>query len=206
MALSAIEVNNLKQAPAFEGVLPAVLSRWSALSFANREVSPALLTKVFEAARWTASARNDQPWRFLVGTRNSLTFKKISDTLEANKAWAEKAPVLILGVAKIKFSLSDTQNDWAIFDLGAATSYLTLQATALGLTTHQIASYDKAAIRRDLAIPKDYALGAVIALGYQGEPGALGNEQLIARETAPRTRMPLNELVFSAWDTPAKLG
>jgi hypothetical protein len=46
----------------------------------------------------------------------------------------------------------------------------------------------------------------VIALGYQGEPGALANEELIARETAPRERKPLNELVFSAWDQPANLG
>jgi nitroreductase len=58
MTLSALEVHNLKQAPPVEGVLPAVLSRWSPRSFADHEVSPADLAKVFEAARWSASAYN----------------------------------------------------------------------------------------------------------------------------------------------------
>src|ERR1035437_8971053 len=60
MTLSAVEVNDLKQAPATEGVLPVLLDRWSARSFADREVSPAELRKVFEAARWSASAYNEQ--------------------------------------------------------------------------------------------------------------------------------------------------
>jgi hypothetical protein len=80
MTISAIEVNHLKQATAIEGVLPAILARWSPRSFADREVSPADLKRVFEAARWAASSYNEQPWRFLVGTRNSLTYKKIFST------------------------------------------------------------------------------------------------------------------------------
>ena len=78
MTLSAAEVHRLKQAPVVDGVLPVVLSRWSARSFADRDVSPAVLRKVFEAARWAASSYNEQPWRFLVGSRNSLTHKKIA--------------------------------------------------------------------------------------------------------------------------------
>lgn len=67
MTLSAFEVNRLKQAPAIDGVLPVVLARWSPRSFADRDVSPADLRRVFEAARWAASSYNEQPWRFLVG-------------------------------------------------------------------------------------------------------------------------------------------
>jgi nitroreductase len=207
MTLSALEVNNLKQAPAVEGVLPAVLARWSARSFADREVSPADLKKVFEAARWAASSYNEQPWSFLVGMRNSLTHKKIFSTLIGfNQGWAAAAPVLILGVASSKFSHNGTDNRHALYDLGAASSYLTLQAAALGLTTHQMAGFDHDAARQVLEIPESYALGSVIALGYQGEPAALANEQLIARETAPRDRKPLTEIVFSAWEEPARLG
>jgi nitroreductase len=207
MSLSAIEVNNLKKAPAFEGVLPAVHNRWSARSFADREVSSADLHKVFEAARWAASAYNEQPWRFLVGVRNSLTYKKIFDSLIGfNQGWAGSAPVLILGAASTKFSHNGTDNAYALYDLGAAASYLTLQASALGLTTHQMAGFDHDAARQAFDIPATYALGSVIALGYQGEPAALNHEQLIAMEISPRERKPLNELVLSAWGTPANLG
>lgn len=206
MALSAIEVNKLKQAPPVEDVLPAVLGRWSSRSFADREVSPDILAKVFEAARWAASAFNEQPWRFFVGTRNSLTYKKILESLRGlNPTWAGKAPVLILGVAKTKFSHNDAPNYHALYDLGAATSYLTLQAAELGLTTHQMAGYDREAARKAFDIPEEYAMGAVVALGYQGEPEAIDDEHLIAREISPRERKPLSKFVFSAWENPAKL-
>ena len=207
MALSALEVNNLKQAPAFEGVLPVVLSRWSSRSFADRDVSAADLTKVFEAARWSASAYNEQPWRFIVGTRNSPTHKKIFDTLIGfNQSWAVKAPVLILGVSSSKFSHNGTENTYALYDLGAAAAELTLQAAELGLTTHTMAGFDHDAARKAFDIPADYVLGAVIALGYQGDPAALGQEQLIALETSPRERKPLSGFVFSGWNEAAKLG
>jgi nitroreductase len=206
MTLSASEVDNLKHAPAVDGVLPIVHQRWSPRSFADREVSPADLAKVFEAARWAASSSNEQPWRFLVGDHNSLTYKKIFDSLVPfNQTWAVHAPVLILGVAKTKFSHNDGPNRVALYDLGAASSYLTLQAAALGLSTHQMAGFDQDAARKSLEIPENYAIGAVIALGYQGEPGALANEKLVAQESAPRQRKPLSEFVFSSWDTPAHL-
>jgi len=206
MTLSAAEVNKLKHAPAVEGVLPVVLGRWSPRSFSSRDVSPANLRKVFEAARWAASAYNEQPWRYIVGTRNSLTHKKIFSTLIGfNQSWAGAAPVLILGVASTKFSHNGTDNIYALHDLGAASSYLTLQASALGLFTHQMAGFDQSAARKAFGVPDDYAFGSVIALGYQGEPAALSNEQLIALETELRTRKALKDFVLSSWDTAAEL-
>jgi nitroreductase len=207
MTLSAAEVNKLKLAPAAEGVLPVVLNRWSPRSFSSREVSPADLRRVFEAARWAASAYNEQPWRYIVGTRNSLTYKKIfSSLIGFNQSWAGSASVLILGVTSTKYSHNGTTNTYAVHDLGAASSYLTLQASALGLFTHQMAGFDQDVVRKAFGIPADYAFGSVIALGYQGEPDALGNEQLIALEIEPRERKALKDFVLSAWDTSAELG
>jgi len=207
MNLTASEVNTLKQAPVVDGVLPAIHGRWSPRSFADREVSPADLRRVFEAARWTASSYNEQPWRFIVGPRNSAAYKKIFSTLvSANQAWAAAAPVLILGVASTKFAHNGSENRVALYDLGAAASYLTLQAAALGLATHQMAGYDTDAARKAFGIPEDYVFGAVIALGYQGEPSALGNHNLLEMEVSPRSRKPLSEFVLSAWDEPAELG
>jgi nitroreductase len=207
MALSAIEVNKLKQAPAAEGVLPVVLSRWSPRSFSARDVSAADLERVFEAARWAASAYNEQPWRFFVGRRGSLTYEKIFSALQpGNQAWAGSAPVLILGVANTKFTYNGAANGYAVFDLGAASSYLTLQAAALGLAAHQMMGFEQDVARKAFAVPADYAFGSTIALGYQGEPSALKNEQLLAMEVEPRVRKPLKEFVLSAWDEAAGLG
>ena len=186
--------------------MPAIRERWSARSFAGREVSPAVLKKVFEAARWAASSNNEQPWRFLVGWRGDSTWLKINEILVgANRAWAHRAPVLILGVAHTRFRKNGAENRFALYDLGAASSYLTLQAAALGLTTHQMAGYNQEAARKALGIPEEYALGSVIALGYQGEPSALGDATLIERETTARTRKPLDEIVYSTWDKTAEI-
>ncbi|MGD0799696.1 MAG: nitroreductase family protein [Terracidiphilus sp.] len=206
MTLSAVEVNTLKQAPAVDGVLPVVLSRWSTRTFADRDVSSADLRKAFEAARWAASSYNEQPWRFLIGKRNSSTHKKILSTLIGfNQSWAGAAPVLILGVASSKFAHNGTPNGYALYDLGAAAATFCLQAAALGLKTHSMAGFDQAAAREAFGIPEDYLIGAAIALGYQGEPSALGDEHLRELETSPRSRKELNEFVLSAWGEPANL-
>ena len=207
MTQSKEEVNQVKHAPKVEGVLPIFHSRWSPRAFTDRQVSPADLARVFEAARWAASSNNEQPWRFLVGAHGSEAFKKIFDSLVPfNQMWAAKAPVLILGAAKTNFSHNDSPNRVALYDLGAAASYLTLQAAASGLSTHQMAGFDPDAARKSFGVPEDYTFGAVIALGYQGEPDSLPNEKFRSQETAPRQRKPLKDFVFSAWDTPADIG
>jgi nitroreductase len=204
MSLSIEELNEAKHAPEVDGVLPLFHSRWSPRSFSDRDVDPADLAKVFEAARWAASSYNEQPWRFFVGTRNSEPYNKILDALMPfNQAWAGNAPVLILGTAKTKFSHNDAPNRVALYDLGAAASYLTLQAAALGLAAHQMGGFDSDAVRKAFAIPDDYLIGAVIALGYQAEPDALTSEQMKAQEIAPRTRKPISEIALSAVGTPA---
>jgi nitroreductase len=206
MPLSAIEVNQRKQAPAVAGVLPAIHHRWSPRSFSDKAVPSQILEKVFEAARWSASSFNEQPWRYLVGFKGDATYEKIYATLIAfNQYWAKSAPVLILGVASTKFAHNGTDNGYALYDLGAASSLLTLQAAELGLSTHSMAGFDAAAALAAFEVPTDFVAGAVIALGYQDEPAALGNEQMIAMEEAPRERKSLSEIVLSAWGVPAKL-
>lgn len=200
MTLSTADVNKLKQAPALDGVLPQFHQRWSPRAFADREVSHADLKRVFEAARWAPSSGNAQPWRFIVGLKGSETHEKIASTLvSANRDWAPKAPVLILGTTAA-VNARGNPNGYAMYDLGAAAVSITLEAAAIGLVTHQMGGFDKDAARAALGIPESYALGSVMALGYQDEPASLPTEDLVSREVAPRQRKPLSEVVYSAWD------
>lgn len=205
MSKSATEVNELKFAPAVKGVLPEILHRWSPRSFADREVAPDDLKTIFEAVRWAASSYNEQPWRFLVGRRGDATYEKIFGSLgEFNQMWAGKAPVLILGTAKTTFSHNGTENVVALYDLGAAAATLCYQATHLGLHTHQMGGYDRDVARRVLGIPEGYLLGAVIALGYQGDPSTLTQPYMQEQETAPRERKSVSEIALSSWEEPAR--
>jgi nitroreductase len=207
MTMTAEEVEHLKRAHSTKGIIPAILHRWSPRSFSDRPVSPRDLEIVFEAAHWAASSYNEQPWRFLVGTRGSETYEKIfSSLIEINQKWAKSAPVLILDAAKTTFSHNNAPNAVALYDLGAAAATLCYQATAIGLHTHQMGGYDRAVARKAFDIPEDYILGAVMALGYLGEPSALTIPMMLQQETSPRQRKPLSEIVFSAWNHPAHLG
>lgn len=207
MPLTAVEVNQMKYAqPSAEGVLPIILERWSPRAFDGRDVSPADLRTIFEAARWAPSSYNEQPWRFLVGHRNSETYREIFDALvPSNQDWAKSAPVLILGVTKTRFSHNDSPNNYAAHDLGAAMAFMALQAAALGLAAHQMAGFDWVKARESFAIPEIYAMGSVMAVGYLGELDELP-ERFQAQEQSPRSRKPLSEIILSAWGHPANLG
>ncbi len=194
----------LKHAPDVAGVQDLIRRRWSPRAFSDKEVSSAELNKLFEAARWAASSSNEQPWRFLVGRRGDDTYQKIFNALvEFNQSWAKSAPVLVLSVAKKTFSAKGHPNRCALHDTGAATANLALQATADGLHTHSMAGFDHEQVRASFAIPADYDLGAVTAIGYFGDPTTLP-EHLHKMEVSPRQRKPLEEFVFSDWEKPAR--
>jgi len=206
MATAPIEsIEILKHAPDVAGVQDLILRRWSPRAFADKDVSTKELTALFEAARWAASSSNEQPWRFLVGRRGDETYKKIFDALvEFNQSWAKSAPVLVLSVAKKTFTGKDSPNRCALHDTGAATALIGLQATADGLHTHSMAGFDPEQVRASFAIPSDYDIGAVTAVGYYGAPATLP-EHLRKMEVAPRQRKPLEEFVFAEWEKPAQL-
>jgi nitroreductase len=190
-----------KPADTEHGIHDLLKQRWSPLAFSDRLVSAATLRSLFEAARWSPSSFNEQPWRFIVGTKDSdpETYRKIFDTLTpANQAWAGTAPVLVLGIAKTTFSHNDAPNGVALYDLGQAVANLTFQASEHGLLVHQMGGYDREAARNTFRIPEGYALAAVIALGYEGDVSQLTDEKLHARHTNPlRVRKPLKEIIFS---------
>lgn len=182
-----------------------IARRWSPRTFADRPVEPATLLALLEAARWAASSRNEQPWRFLVATRETpADYERLFNCLnEGNQQWAVTAPVLILPAAKRRFTNRDNDNRFAMHDLGQAVAQLLAQATALDLYAHQMGGYNRDAARAEFAVPEDFDLGAVIALGYLGDIAALPEDQR-QRHLAQRSRKPLSELVFAGrWDAPA---
>jgi nitroreductase len=203
MSLSIEEVNKLKAAPV-EGMLPVLANRWSPRSFNGNPISENDIKIILEAARWTASSSNEQPWRFLVGVNGSPTHKKIFDSLVgANQTWAVKPYLLILGFTMLKDGKGNT-NRYAIYDLGQAVVSLITQANALGLKSHSMGGFDQDAARHAFNLTEDYGVGAVIAIGYQDEPGALSAE-LEQREIAPRQRKPLSLIALTELDTPFEI-
>ncbi|WP_051382187.1 nitroreductase family protein [Sediminibacillus terrae] len=171
---------------------PLFLNRWSPRSFLDKEVPEDVLFSIFEAARWAPSSMNIQPWRFILARTNEDLEKFRSFILPGNRTWADKAPVLTLIISK-KTDEKVGQNAPHAFDTGAAWAFLALQASLKGLATHPMGGFDKEKAREVLNIPEDYAIQAVVAIGYQGEKSGLP-ENLKEREQ-PSPRRPLHETI-----------
>ena len=79
--------------------------RWSPRAFSAQPVESDKLRSLFEAARWAPSSFNEQPWSFIVATKDDQADydRLLQCLLEGNRAWAKYAPVLMLSVAKLRF-------------------------------------------------------------------------------------------------------
>ena len=184
-----------------------IRSRWSPRAFSQRPVPADVLKSLFEAARWAASSYNDQPWAYIVATREDAeNFDKLLSVLmDANQAWAKNAPVLALAVARLNFQHNGSPNRVAIYDVGAASASLTFEATARGLAVHQMAGIYPDKAKEVFRIPPGWEPIAAIAIGYPGDPDALP-EKLRQAELAPRNRKPLSEFVMTGtWGKPSPL-
>src|SRR3989475_12332979 len=175
-----------------------ILERWSPRAFADKPVPQSLLRSIFEAARWAPSSNNEQPWAYLVETKDDKdSFEKMLSVLvEFNANWARSAPVLALAVAELNFAKNHAPNRNAQYDTGAASALLSVEATAHSLAVHQMAGFDPEKARLALGIPSDWEAIAAIAIGYPGNPDSL-SQPLKERELAPRTRKPIREFVMT---------
>ena len=175
-----------------------IRNRWSPRAFADKPVPPEVLRSLFEAARWAPSSYNEQPWAYVVATRDDKDnfAKMLSVLVEFNASWAKNAPVLAIAVAELAFANNNSPNRNAQYDTGAATALLSVEATARGLAVHQMAGFDPHKARQVFEIPPGWEPIAAIAIGYPGDPESLPRS-LRDRELAPRTRKPLAEFVMT---------
>ena len=175
---------------------------WSPYAFADRLVKKTDLRSLFEAAQRAASSYNEQPWSYIVATRDSPEQFQLllSCLVEANQVWARAAPVLVLCITSLKFSRNGKDNKAAIHDLDLASGNLSGEATARGLFVHQMIGISPDKARDIYEIPAAHEAWTALAIGYQGDPTSL-SESLGTRDPASRQRKPLSEFIFSGkWE------
>jgi len=187
-----------KNAAVDHPIIDLLGQRWSPRAFAERPVDEDTLRTLFEAARWSPSSYNEQPWRFLVAPKSdSATYDRLLSCLvEFNQQWAKTAPVLMLTMASKLFAKNGKPNPHGWHDVGLAMMGLTMQAMSMELYVHQMAGFDPAKARQVFAIPDDFDPVAAVAIGYLGDPSVLP-PPIRQQETAPRSRRPMDETVFT---------
>lgn len=149
---------------------PQFLGRWSPVAFSDEKVNEEDLMTVFEAARWAPSSYNEQPWHLVYADTEAGLNLLRSVMVDANRVWADKAPVLMLLFTKRKFKKNGKENYSAELDSGSAWMSMALQARKLDLHTHAMAGIDHDKAYEQTGTDKEeYKVMCMIALGKIGD-------------------------------------
>ena len=172
-----------------EELLHLFSNRFSGYSYdESRNVEHDQVHTILSAGRLAPSSYNEQPWRFIICEKrlNPQAYEKaLACLVEENREWAKNAPVLIICLASTKSAHNGKNNDWAKYDLGAASISLMLQATSMGLMAHQMGGFDPTKVVEEFSIPDDVVPMSIMSIGYSNG------------EVKPKNRKPLSENFFA---------
>ena len=182
-------------------IFPLLKQRYSPRTFKEEKIEENELKQLFEAARWSASSFNIQPWRFIYTEKGSEAYDKIVDCLsDFNQKWASKAPVLMLAAYKEKKEEGQV-NFHALHDLGLCLGNMTVQAQDMGIALHHMAGVDSKKAEKDFDIPQGFHVATAVAMGFYGGELDKLPKGLQEKETAQRKRMPQEDFAFkNSWE------
>jgi len=186
-------------------VLDAIKNRWSPFSFSDKPLEEEKLREMFEAASLAPSSMNEQPWIFIIATKNEpARFDDFAGFLEeSNRIWAKDAWALIVSLARTKFVYKDRPNKYAFHDTGMAVANMMTQAMSLNIYSHVMGGFISERVREYFKLPDGIEPVSVIAIGYLGDGSGLDGE-LKNRNTSGKPRKKISEFVFrNSLDNPA---
>ncbi len=172
-------------------VFDAISQRYSVRSYQDRIVEKEKIESIFSAVRLAPSAKNMQEWRFVV-VRDKELLARLGE--EGGQALLKKSPLIIAACAEeSKYTMRGGELAYPI-DLAIAIDHLTLAATAMGLGTCWVGSFDAPAVKEILKIPPEIPLVSLICLGYPAED---------SKPRLPKPRKPITEILLEdSWQNP----
>ena len=165
-----------------------------------RKVEKEKINKILEAARLAPSARNSQPWRFIVVRGKEKVENVVTKAFFEFNQVAKEAPVLIIACANPRDDDIHEGREYYLFDVGLAVENMLLAATDLGLVTHPMTAVNEDELRRVLQIPRHVRFVVATPLAY---PTSGSYEEAAQERLSRRTRKSLREIAYSnVWGKP----
>jgi len=161
--------------------------------FSPQAIEPEKINMIMEVGRLAPSARNTQPWRFIVVQRKIMVETLVSEAFMEPNQVARDAPVIIVLCARPADDVTRDGKEYYLFDAGLAMENMLLAATDLGLATHPMTGVSEAAIKKILEIPDDIRVVAVTPVAYPAE----GSYDAAAKDRlSQRTRKDLKDIIY----------
>ena len=166
----------------------------------TRDVEQDKIIKILDAARLAPSARNMQPWHFIVIKGKENVQNVVTKAFGEVNHVVKEAPVLIIACGNPSDDIIADGKEYYLFDMGLATENMLLAATDLGLVTHPMANVREDDLKRILGIPPEVRFVIATPLAYPAE----GSYEEAAQERlSQRTRKNLKEMAYAdAWGKP----
>lgn len=172
-----------------------ILNRWSPRAMSGEPITKDELFSLFEAARWAPSSYNNQPWIFIYGMQGTEAWKTLHALqVPFNQAWTAKSSALVVVASKNNFYHNDKPSVTHSFDTGAAWMALALEGREKGLVVHGMQGFDYEATKKQLHLPEDYTVEAMIAIGKPAPKETLSPE--LQEKEVPSTRRPITDFVM----------
>jgi len=144
-------------------VQDAIRTKRAIRKFSDEPLPEDVVRKIVDAGRKAQSAKNRQPWHFIV-IRDRETLTKLSEL----GTYAGHLAGAALGIAIVT---PDPNQRWSIlFDAGQAAAYMQLAAWELGVGSCPATIYQPEAARALLGFPEDWHLHVSLSFGYPAHP------------------------------------
>jgi nitroreductase len=166
----------------------------------DRPIEPEKIETVLNAARMAPSARNMQPWRFVVVQGAEAVETLVQTAIFGASTIIAQAPVIIVACARPSDDVTIDGKEYYLYDVGAAMGNMLVAATDLGMVTHPIASFNETEVRRVLHMPGDVRVVIVTPLAY---PVGASYDEAAQERLGQRTRKDLKDMAyFGKWEEP----
>ncbi|MEA1940573.1 MAG: nitroreductase family protein [Candidatus Caldatribacteriota bacterium] len=145
-------------------VLEAIKKRQSVRSYQDKEIPEDVLQQILEAGRLAPSAKNGQPWKFIVVKDKKLREKLVPAC--KNQNFVGEASVVIVGCAtNPNYKMGNGEYSYTI-DLAIALDHMSLEAASSGLGTCWIGAFYQDKVKEVLEIPEDISVVTLMTLGF----------------------------------------
>jgi len=166
-------------------LLQLVSNRRPVQRFADRIPPLEAVESILECARYAPSAREAQPWRFVV-VQEALARHRIAQAA-FNHPHLRTAPIIVVGCARIHSHISGSGRPSFPMDIAAAVQTMAIAAAELGVQSSWVYGFRESDVRPVIGVPDDVPVVGLLGLGY---PDGL---------TALSERRPRGDVI--AWDS-----
>jgi nitroreductase len=177
-------------------VLKLLETRRSKRALSEEKLPSEVVDRLMRAATLSPSCSNNQPWRFVLA-QSDAALAKVHESLKRGNYWATRAPLIVLVISNPDLDCKANDNrEYALFDTGMGVFGMLVQAEQEGLYAHPMAGFDAEKMKAAFGIEDPFQLVTVIAVGYPASDTSMLNEKHQEQEDAPRSRKPIEEIVF----------